>query len=184
MIIGYCRVSTLDQNEKSQVEALKKYGCTKIYIDKESGTVDNRPEFLKMKDALRPDDILVVTELSRLGRRLLSVLEFIEILKANKINFVSLRENIDLSSPSGTLVLQVMGAIAEFERSRLLERQRLGINYAKEHGVKFGRPSSDKTKVEQAIKLFNNGGLSMKEISELTGLSKATIYRELKKQRN
>jgi DNA invertase Pin-like site-specific DNA recombinase len=125
-----------------------------------------------------------VTELSRLSRRLLTVLEFIQYLKEININFVSLRENIDLSSPAGNLVLQIMGSIAEFERERLLERQMLGIEHAKTKGVKFGRPVVDKKKVDQAIKLFNSGSLSVKEITSITGLSRATIYREVNKNKN
>lgn len=181
MILGYARVSTADQHSEAQEEALKKYGCDRVFVDKDSGTKDDRPQFLLMKECLRPGDTVVTTELSRLGRRLLSVLDFIQYLKENNINFVSLRENIDLSSAAGNLVLQVMASIAEFERARLLERQKLGIAHAKAKGIKFGRPSVDKKKIEQAIKLYKAGSLSVKEIADVTGLSKATIYREINK---
>ena len=180
MIIGYARVSTIEQNEKAQVEMLKTYGCEKVFVDKESGTVDDRHQFLLMKECLRPNDVLVVAELSRLGRRLLSVLEFVQQLKDNDVNFISLRENIDLSSSTGTLVLHVMASIAEFERNRLLERQKVGIDYAKAHGVKFGRPSTDEKKLEQAIKMYETKTMSVKEICELTGISKSVLYRKLK----
>ena len=86
-----------------------------------------------------------------------------------------------MSSAAGNLVLQVMASIAEFERARLLERKKLGIAHAKAKGIKFGRPSVDKKKVEQAIKLYKAGSLSVKEIADVTGLSKATIYREINK---
>lgn len=181
MIIGYARVSTIEQNEQSQVDLLKNYGCEKIFCDKESGTNDDRRQFLLLKECLRPHDTVVVSELSRLGRRLLSVLEFIQEIKNNNINFVSLRENIDLSSSTGTLVLQIMASIAEFERNRLLERQKVGIDYARKHGVKFGRPGTDEKKLEQALKLYATKSMSVKDICDLTGVSKSVLYRNVRK---
>lgn len=181
MIIGYARVSTADQHSEAQEEALKKYGCDRVFVDKESGTKDDRPQFLLMKECLRPGDTVVVTELSRLGRRLLSVLDFVQYLKDNNINFVSFRENIDLSSPSGELIVNIMASISAFERQRLLERQRVGIASALARGIKFGRRPCDKKKVDQAVKLYKAGSLSVKEIADVTGLSKATIYREINK---
>lgn len=180
MIIGYARVSTLDQNEKSQLELLENKGCERIFLDKDSGVNDNRTEFLIMKSSLRKGDTLIVVELSRLGRRLLSVLEFIEHLKQNEINFISLRENIDISSPSGTLIMQIMASVSEFERKRLLERQKLGIIYAKNNGVRFGRPKTSDKDLEKAVKLYESKTMSIKEICELTGVSKSVLYRRIK----
>lgn len=177
MICGYGRVSTHEQNIESQIELLKQHGAERIFYDKESGTNDNRPEFLRMREFIRPGDTLIVTELSRVGRRLLSVLEFVQEMKDNNINFISLRENIDLSSPSGNLILQIMASIAEFERNRLLERQRVGIEYAKANGVKFGRPTADRKKVDTAVKLYYSKSMSVKEICETTGVSRSVLYR-------
>lgn len=182
MKIGYCRVSSIEQNEQAQVNQLKNYGCEKIFIDKESGTKDDRPEFLKLKETLRANDTLVVTELSRLGRKLIAVLEFVNLLKNLEVNLISIRESIDLASPSGTLVMQIFSSVAEFERNRLIERQRVGIDYAKQNGVRFGRPKTNDKKIQQAIKLYRTETMPVKEIVQLTGVSRATIYRKLQEE--
>ena len=181
MIIGYARVSTQEQEEKAQVEQLMNRGCERVYVDKESGTNYERPEFKLMRDILREGDVLVVTELSRVGRSLIHTLEFINYLKDNNINFISIRENIDINSPSGELILNIFASIADFERKRLLERQKVGIDYAKAHGVNFGRPSTDKDKVDMAIALYRTHQYSVKQICDKTGVSRAVFYRNLKK---
>ena len=181
MIIGYARVSTLEQEEKGQIEQLKNRGCERVFVDKESGTNYDRPEFNRMKDILREGDSLVVTELSRVGRSLIQTLEFVDFLRKNNINFISIRENIDINSPSGELILNIFASIADFERKRLLERQRVGIDYAKAHGVKFGRTPTDTDKVDMAIALYLTHQYSVKQICEKSGISRAVFYRKLEK---
>ena len=134
MNIAYVRVSTIEQNESRQVEGLKKYNIDKWFIEKCSGKDTNRPELQTMLDYAREGDTVYIHEFSRLARSTKDLLEIVEGLNKKGVQLVSNKENLDTSTPTGKLMLTFIGAIAEFERQQILERQREGIALAKAEG--------------------------------------------------
>lgn len=132
--IAYVRVSTAGQNEQRQVEALEKYNIEKWFIEKASGKDTKRPQLQAMLDFVREGDTIYIHDFSRLARNTKDLLGIVEKLGEKKVDLVSNRENIDSSTPTGKLMLTMVGAIAEFERENLLERQREGIAIAKAEG--------------------------------------------------
>ena len=139
MKVAYVRVSTIEQNEARQIEALEKHGIEKWFTEKISGKDTHRPELQNMLDYVREGDTIYVHDLSRLARSTKDLLEIVEILDNKKVSLVSNKENIDSSTPTGKLMLTMIGAIAEFERTNLLERQKEGIAIAKKAGKYKGR---------------------------------------------
>ena len=137
--VGYVRVSTVEQNEGRQVEALKPHHIDKWYIDKCSGKNTDRPQFKAMLDYIRDGDTVFVEDFSRLSRSVADLLKILEDCKRKKIRLVSLKENTDTSTPTGKLFITIVAAINEFERANILERQAEGIALAKEKGVYHGR---------------------------------------------
>ena len=132
--IAYVRVSTAEQNETRQKEALKKYDIDKWFIEKASGKDTNRPRLQEMLEYIREDDTVYVEEFSRLGRSTADLLNTVQQIEDVGAKFVSLKENFDTKTPTGKLQMTMMAAIAEFERSMILERQREGIAIAKREG--------------------------------------------------
>ena len=143
MKIGYIRVSTQEQNTIRQEELMKSLGVDQIYIDRLSGKNTNRPELQSMMDYVRKGDTVVVESISRFARNTRDLLELVERLKAKEVEFVSQKEAIDTSTPTGKFMLTVFGAVAELEREYILQRQREGIAIAKENGVYKGRKPID-----------------------------------------
>lgn len=139
MNVAYVRVSTVEQNEERQVEGLEKYNIEKWYIEKISGKNTNRPKLQEMLDYVREGDTIFIHDFSRLARSTQDLLNIVEQLNAKGVNLVSNKENIDSSTPQGKLMLTMIGAINEFERTNLLERQREGIAIAKREGKYKGR---------------------------------------------
>ena len=137
--IAYVRVSTAEQNETRQKEALKKYDIDKWFIEKASGKDTNRPRLQEMLEYIREDDTVYVEEFSRLGRSTADLLNTVQQIEDVGAKFVSLKENFDTKTPTGKLQMTIMAAIAEFERSMILERQREGIAIAKREGKYKGR---------------------------------------------
>ena len=137
--IAYVRVSTAEQNETRQKEALKKYDIDKWFIEKASGKDTNRPRLQEMLEYIREDDTVYVEEFSRLGRSTADLLYTVQQIEDVGAKFVSLKENFDTKTPTGKLQMTMMAAIAEFERSMILERQREGIAIAKREGKYKGR---------------------------------------------
>jgi DNA invertase Pin-like site-specific DNA recombinase len=121
-LIGYARVSTDDQNAQMQIDALTAAGCVKVFTDTASGSLANRPELDRMIDQLRPDDVVVVWRLDRLGRSLKNLIALTEDLAAKEVGFRSLTEGIDTTSTGGKLVFHIFAALAEFERDLIRER--------------------------------------------------------------
>lgn len=178
MNVAYVRVSTVEQNEDRQMAALRGYNIDKWFVEKTSGKDTNRAEFQKMLDFVREGDCVFVEDFSRLTRNLKDLLETIELLDKKGVKFVSLKEQLDTSTNSGKLILQLIGAINEFERRNILERQREGIEIAKQRGVYKGRkPKELDSEVVELIKLKK---LSVSEASRKCGCSRATIYNHLK----
>ena len=139
MRIAYVRVSTAEQNEARQIEALKKYDIEKWFTEKCSGKNTDRPKLQEMMDFAREGDEIYIHDFSRLARSTKDLLNIIEKLDTKGVKLVSNKENIDTHTPTGKLMLTMIGAIAEFERANILERQREGIIIAKREGRMSGR---------------------------------------------
>ena len=192
MIIGYCRVSTKDQDLTRQIESLKEYGCEKIYSDKATGKNFNRPEYTKLKDALRKGDTLVVHEFDRLGRNKKLTLKELQYFKDNGIRLVALNlpttqmdttDNLMLETINN-IVIELYTMMAQQEIETREKRQREGIDVALANGVKFGRKAVEYPKNwESVISLVNNKQLTNIEAMTMLGLKKTTFYRLLKQYR-
>ena len=124
-------------------------------------------------------DTVVVESLSRLGRSTKDLIELVELFEKKQVHLVSLKEQIDTSTPAGKLLFTLMSAIAQFERDVIAERTREGLNAARARGRIGGRPRTNEQKVRQAVKLYQTGQYSVREIEELTGVKKSTLYRRL-----
>lgn len=178
---GYARVSTEAQNLDRQLDALKRYGVDIIYNEKMTGTKKDRPELTKLLDRITEGDTVVIESLSRLGRSTKDLIELTELFHTKGVHLVSLKESIDTSTSTGKLLFTLMSAIAQFERDVIADRTREGLNAARARGRKGGRPKINSDAVKKAIKLYNTGEYSIKEIEELTGVKKSTLYRNLTK---
>jgi len=179
-IFGYARVSTESQNLDRQLDALQKYGVDHIYNEKLTGTKRERPELDKMLDRMTEGDVVVVESLSRLGRSTKDLIELTEIFQSKGVNLVSLKESINTNTPTGRLLFTLMSAIAQFERDVIADRTREGLNAARARGRIGGRPKTNIDAVKKAVKLYNTGQYTIKEIEELTGVKKDTLYRNMK----
>lgn len=177
MLIGYARVSTLDQNLELQFDALKAAGCERLFQDKASGLNTERPGLDGALDHLRPGDTLVVWRLDRLGRSLRHLIETVGALEERGIGFRSVQEAIDTTTSSGKLVFQIFGALAEFERNLIRERTQAGLAAARARGRNGGRPKGlDAAKTQLLYDLYDARERSVMEICKLLGISKPTLY--------
>lgn len=178
MKIGYCRVSTDDQSLDLQKDALSKAGCEKIFEDKISGAKAKRPGLNTLLEFARADDTIVVWRLDRLGRSMKDLISLVSGLEEKGIQLASLTESIDTSTSSGKLFFHIFGAIAEFEKNLIIDRTRAGLAAARARGRKGGRPKLlDKSKRELAVKLYHEREKTVKEICDLMGISKPTLYK-------
>lgn len=177
MIIGYARVSTADQHLDRQLDMLNGYGADKIYSEKITGTRKERPELSRMLDELSEGDTVVVESLSRLGRSTKNLIELMELFNERGVNLVSLKESIDTTTPTGKLLFTLISAISQFERDCLAERTKEGLAAARARGRKGGRPPTSHTALERVRKLYESKEYTISEITELTGISKSTLYR-------
>ncbi|WNQ12070.1 recombinase family protein [Paenibacillus aurantius] len=181
--IGYARVSTTDQSLDLQLDALKAADCIKVFQEKASGKKDDRKELEKALEYLREGDALVVYKLDRLARSTKKLIELSEVLEQKKIELISIRDNVDTTTAVGKAMFRMLAVIAELERDIIRERTTAGLVAARARGRKGGRPSTSAKKLEQAIKLYESKKHVIKEITELTGVSKATLYREVAKRK-
>lgn len=175
-IIGYARVSSTSQNLDAQTDALKQAGCTKTFTDKDSGTKSSRPGWDELISYIRPGDTLVITELSRMSRSLVHLLEIVQRLEERNVELKSLRENIDTSTATGRGFLSIMGVISQMEREIKAERAAAGRAAAKARGKTGGRPRTDPNKLEQAKILYQNSEKSAAEVCKLFGFSRRTLF--------
>jgi DNA invertase Pin-like site-specific DNA recombinase len=177
--IGYARVSTIGQNLDSQLDALNRAECSRIFTDKASGTKENRPEWTKLMDFIRPGDMIVVTELSRMTRSLMHLLQLLQDFEEKGINLVSLREKIDTSTATGRAFVSIIGAINQMERELKAERAAAGRAAAKARGKTGGRPKTNPAKLEQARILYENSDHSAAAVSKIFGFSRRTFFNYL-----
>lgn len=175
MIFGYARVSTEEQITDRQIDALTAYGCDEIFEEKISGMERSRPQLAALLAKLRQGDKLVVYELKRLGRNTRQLLELAERFEEMGVEFVSLTEQIDTTTPMGRFVFTTWCALAQLDRDIIAENTKSGLAAARARGHQGGRPRKDQKKVEMALKMYASGEHTMKEITEATGLSKSTI---------
>lgn len=182
MNVAYVRVSTVEQNEQRQIEALKKHDIDKWYIEKVSGKDTNRQELKKMLDYVREGDTVYIHDFSRLARSTKDLLDIVEQLDAKGVHLVSNKENIDSSTPTGKLMLTMIGAIAEFERQNLLERQREGIAIAKREGkFKGGQAKKiDENQFAKAYEKYNSRQITKKAMAAELKISRPTLDKLLK----
>ncbi|SIG38023.1 site-specific recombinase PinR [Mycobacteroides abscessus subsp. abscessus] len=180
MLIGYARVSTVEQSTALQLDALHSAEVGRVFVDEGvSGSVSSRPELDRCLEVLREGDTLVVWRLDRLARSLRNLLELVESLSTKGIHLRSLTESIDTSSASGRLVLSVFGALAEFERSLIIERTQAGLAAARLRGARIGRPMAMSAgQVEQA-KTLVSAGHRVSEVARSLGVGRSTLYRAL-----
>ena len=180
MRIGYVRVSTEEQNEARQVEALQKLGVEKIYIEKKSGKNLDRPVLQEMLDFIREGDTVYVHDLSRISRSLTDLLNLVELLQKKKVHFISNKEQVDTTTPTGRLFLSIVGASNEFERTNLLERQREGIAIAKRVGKYKGRKARTLDNVAELYDMWIRREKSKAEIARDYQISRPTLDRLFK----
>lgn len=180
-VFGYARVSTEQQCLDRQLDMLEKYGVDKIYNEKMTGTKRSRPELEKLLERLTEGDTVVIESLSRLGRSTKDLIWLMETFNSRGVNLVSLKESIDTTTSTGKLLFTLMSALAQFERDVIVDRTREGLASARARGRKGGRPSVNSETVRKAVRLYKTGEYTVKEIYELTGVRKTTLYKNVRK---
>jgi len=178
-VIGYARVSTTDQNLSAQFEALKAAGAERIYQEKISGVKKDRLELKSLLDYVRDEDTVIVTKLDRIARSTKHLLDIVEQLQEKGVRFKVLNIDLDTSTPTGKLMLTMLGAIATFEREMMLERQAEGIAIAKLNGKYKGRKPTARMKAPQVMELMKQGS-TKQAIADQLGIGIASVYRIIK----
>ena len=180
MLVGYARVSTHDQNPELQLDALKKAGCEKVYIEKSSGAQRERPELKAALAYMRTGDTLVVWKLDRLARSIKQLIETVEDLEKREIGFRSLTETIDTTTSGGRLVFHIFAGLAEFERAIIRERTRAGLESARSRGRLGGRPRAMQADDIVAAKaMLRDPEITVEQVAEHLGVAPSTLYRHL-----
>lgn len=180
-IIGYMRVSTVHQKFDSQFEALINYGVCKIFSEQESGRKESRTELKKAINFLNPGDTFVVFKLDRLARSTKQLLLLMDEFESKNINFVSIENHIDTSTPMGKFFFTIMGAFSEMEANLIRERVLSGLDAAKKKGTVLGRPTLTE-QINRAISLYQNSDWTVAEIASECGISVGTVYNHARKQ--
>ena len=177
MKIGYARVSTQDQNLDRQRDQLLQDGCERIYEEKMSGARSDRPELERMLDALREGDVVVIAELSRLGRSVRDLFNIVGRIDGIGAQIKSLKEPwLDTTTPHGRLLFTFFSGISEFERELIRQRTLEGLTAARARGHKGGHPALDPKKVDLALKMYDSKTCSVAEITKATGISNSALY--------
>lgn len=179
MKIGYVRVSTQEQNTIRQEVLLRELGVDELYIDRASGKSLDRPELSKLLHYVRRGDTVIVESISRFARNTRDLLDLVEQLAAREVEFISKKEAIDTTTPTGKFMLTVFGAVAELEREYILQRQQEGIAIAKTQGKYTGRKPIDHPDFERVTAKWRSGQLTAVQAMRHLGMSKATFYRKV-----
>lgn len=180
MKIGYVRVSTQEQNTIRQEAMMAALGVDEIYIDKASGKSTDRPQLRQMMEYVRRGDTVIVESISRFARNTRDLLELVEQLAAKGVEFVSQKEAIDTSTPTGKFMLTVFGAVAELERDYILQRQREGIEIAKQQGKYTGRKPIVRPNFEAVTSQWKSGQITAVEAMKRLDMRPRTFYRKVK----
>ncbi|MBR4910545.1 MAG: recombinase family protein [Clostridia bacterium] len=180
MKIGYIRVSTEEQNTARQEELMKSLGVEQVYIDRISGKNTDRPALKQMMEYVRDGDTVIVESISRFARNTKDLLELVERLTEKKVEFISKKEAIDTTTPTGRFMLTVFAAIAELEREYILQRQREGIEIAKRNGVYTGRKPIVRSNFAEVISEWQKGSITAVEAMRRLDLKPSTFYRKVR----
>lgn len=178
--IGYIRVSTQEQNTLRQEVLMEQLGAEQVYIDKVSGKNTNRPELHAMLDFVRKGDVVIVESISRFARNTKDLLELVEQLTSMGVEFVSQKEAIDTTTPTGKFMLTIFGAVAELEREYILQRQREGISLAKAQGKYRGRRPIQPPDWLEIISQWEHGEITAAAAQKRLSMSRSTFYRKVR----
>lgn len=182
MRVGYVRCSTIEQNEARQLKMMEEQKAEKLFIDKASGKNTDRRAFKEMMAFVRAGDMVIVESISRIARNTRDLLSIVSELTEKQVEFISLKENIDTTTPQGRFMLTVFGALAELERENILERQREGIEIAKSEGKYKGRKplEVDEAQFKDACRRWRAGEITATAAMQEVGLKPNTFYRRVK----
>ena len=180
MLLGYARVSTDDQTDALQLDALRAAGCERTFSDRASGASADRPALRDAISHARQGDTLVVWRLDRLGRSLPHLIETVRSLEVSGVGFRSLTEQLDTTTPNGRLIFHLFGALAEFERELTRERTKAGLAAARARGRKGGRPAKlTPERVRMAQRLLKDPESTVSEIARTLGVHRSTLHKAL-----
>jgi DNA invertase Pin-like site-specific DNA recombinase len=182
MLIGYSKINSNDKSVYKHIEALVKIGIDmrNIYQDKITDNKNERTKLNILLDDLQEGDIVVITELAKLCSNVKELAEITGRIRSKRANIVSLKEEWFNTTQAGRQILEILTGIVEFEKDLLSEKTKIGLAIAKENGKSGGRPKKKLNEVDEALKLYRDKNHTVKEIEEMTGVSKATLYRYLK----
>lgn len=180
MNMAYIRVSTIEQNEQRQIEAMQKYNIEKWFTEKVSAKDTNRPKLQELLEFVREGDTIHIHDFSRLARSTRDLLDIVEQLNAKGVHLISNKENIDTSTPTGKLMLTMIGAINEFERVNLLERQREGIAIAKRSGKYKGGKSKTVDNFAECYDRYISRKITKSALACELGISRPTLDKLIK----
>lgn len=180
MKIGYIRISTTDQNTARQEVMMKELGVEQVFIDRMSGKNTDRPELKRMINFVREGDVVIVESISRFARNTKDLLELVDQLTEKQVEFISKKEAIDTTTPTGKFMLTVFGAVAELEREYILQRQKEGIAIAKQNGVYKGRKPIEHPKFREVVAIWKEGEITATEAMKRLDMKPSTFYRKVK----
>ena len=180
MNIGYIRISTTDQNTARQEVLMQELGVDQVYIDRMSGKTTDRPELKRMMSFVRSGDTVIVESISRFARNTRDLLDLVEQLTSKQAEFVSKKEAIDTTTPTGKFMLTVFGAVAELEREYILQRQREGIAIAKAAGVYKGRMPIERPEFQGVVRQWREGNITAAEAMKRLDMKPSAFYRKVK----
>ena len=180
--VGYVRVSSLTQNTARQEVLMQELGVERVFIDRQSGKDTGRPELKRMMEFVREGDVVIVESISRFARCTRDLLELVEQLTEKKVEFISKKEALDTSTPSGRFVLTIFGAVAQLEREYLLQRQKEGIAIAKQEGKYKGRQPAVRPELDTVIASWQSGEITAVEAMRRLKISKTTFYRIIRER--
>jgi DNA invertase Pin-like site-specific DNA recombinase len=183
MRIAYARVSTDQQLLDRQLDALEKTGYDQLIQEKMTGTKKDREGLNLLMATAREGDTVIVESISRLGRNTLDILTTVKELGDKGVIFVSLKENMDTTTDTGKAMLGMMAVIAQLERDMIVSRVKEGLESAKKRGKKLGRPTVDDDTITSALRLYDTGEWSVKDIIKTTGVSQGSLYRAINKRK-
>lgn len=180
MKIGYIRVSTVEQNTIRQEVLLRELSVDELFIDKASGKNTDRPELKRMVAYVRQGDTVIVESISRFARNTRDLLDLIEQLTAKQVEFISKKEAIDTTTPTGKFMLTIFGAVAELEWEYILQHQHEGIAIAKEQGKYKGRKPIVHPDFDRVVSMWRSGDISATEAMRRLNMKPSTFYRKVK----